>query len=270
MPSVSVKVVLSDRKEILNWQIHPVIGNPSLCKFFHLLATGEISPEVFINNNYHDFVLRVKVGNLLKDEFINVNIQYNLNEILQTIGNFVLFELLIPEDYQPPIQKEKMHLENLYIIEWIRNNGRARAIYPPKEFEEFFNRLDLSSYKNARPQFDYDCVNRYANLLFGHLNMPWIEKSQFNWLFPLLEKFSNCLIEYSTYLNEQNIEISKNHQLEFPVRSLDDSISIKIYDGTSFFSSPQTKSNYESLNNKLSTLSYWKVLDIEPFVPSKP
>lgn len=30
-----------------------------------------------------------------------------MNEILQQFGNFVLFELQIPEDYQPPIQKEK-------------------------------------------------------------------------------------------------------------------------------------------------------------------
>ncbi|CAG8732537.1 5158_t:CDS:2, partial [Racocetra fulgida] len=95
------------------------------------------------------------------------------------------------------------------IVEWIRNNGgdtcgiekmKVRAIYPPKEFEKFFNRSDPS------------------------------KKSQFTWLFPLLEKFSKCLVEYSTYLHEQNIEISKNHQLEIPVRLLDDSISIKVYD----------------------------------------
>ena len=88
MPSVSVKVVLSDRKEILNWQIHPVSGNPSLYEFFRLLSIGEISPEVFINKNYHDFLLKAKVGNSLKDEFVNVNIQCELNEILQSFGNF--------------------------------------------------------------------------------------------------------------------------------------------------------------------------------------
>ena len=99
MPSISVKVVLSDRKEILRWQIHPVAGNPSLHEFFRLLATGEISPEVFINKDYHDFLLKAKVGNSLKDEFVNVNIQCELNEISQTFGNFVLFELQIPEDY---------------------------------------------------------------------------------------------------------------------------------------------------------------------------
>lgn len=67
---------------------------------------------------------------------------------------------------------------------------RGRAIHLSKGFDEFFNRSDPSSYKNARPKFDYDCVNRYANLLFGHLNAPWIEKSQFTWLYPLLEKFN--------------------------------------------------------------------------------
>ena len=254
-----------------------------------------------------------------------------MNEILQTFGNFVLFELQIPEDYQPPIQKEKNAFRELMssasqlslpsfqlpkkpnkqdllrqdIVEWIRNNGggwngrsaaestgksfindllnaiwyidtcgiekmKGRAIHPPKEFEEFFNRSDPSSYKNARPKFDYDCVNRHANLLFGHLNAPWMEKSQFTWLCPLLEKFSKCLIEYSTYLHEQNIEISRNHQLEIPVRSIDDSISVKVYDGTNFFPNPQTKHNYNSLNDKLSTLSYWETLDIELFVPSEP
>ncbi|GBC37115.2 hypothetical protein GLOIN_2v1779246 [Rhizophagus irregularis DAOM 181602=DAOM 197198] len=70
MPSVSVKVTLSSRKEILRWQIHLVIENPSL-------------------------------------EFVDVNIQCELNEILQTFGNFILFELQIPEDYQPSsIQRE--------------------------------------------------------------------------------------------------------------------------------------------------------------------
>ena len=51
MPSVSVKVVLSDRKEVLKWQIHPVTGNPSLSEYFHLLANGLISPEIFINKD---------------------------------------------------------------------------------------------------------------------------------------------------------------------------------------------------------------------------
>ena len=55
MPSASVKVILSSRKEVLKWQIHPVIGNPSLSEFFRLLATGQISPEVFINIDYQNF-----------------------------------------------------------------------------------------------------------------------------------------------------------------------------------------------------------------------
>lgn len=49
---------------------------------------------------------------------------------------------------------------------------KGRSIYPSKEFEEFFNRSDPSNYKNARPKFNYDCLNRHANLLFGHLNTP--------------------------------------------------------------------------------------------------
>jgi hypothetical protein len=332
MPSASVKVVLSDRKELLNWQIHPVVGNPSLYEFFHLLATGKISPEVFIDRNYHDFPLKAKIGSSLKDEFVNVNIQCELSEILQSFGNFVLFELQIPEDYNhAPIQEEKNAFKVLIsssaqlvlpsfqlpkkpnkkdllrqdLIEWIKDNGggwngrlaaestgkffindllnaiwyidtcgiekmRGRAIHPPKEFEEFFNRSDPSSYKSARPKFDYDCTNRHANLLFGHLNAPWIEKSQFTWLYPLVEKFSKCLIEYSKYLRNQNIEISKNHQLEVPIRSIDDSVSVKVYNGAIFFPNPQTKYNYNSLNDKLSTLPYWETLDIEPFVPSEP
>jgi hypothetical protein len=44
MLSINVKVVLSNRKEIFNWQIHPVTGNLSLSEFFCLLATGKISP----------------------------------------------------------------------------------------------------------------------------------------------------------------------------------------------------------------------------------
>ena len=147
---------------------------------------------------------------------------------------------------------------------------KGRAIHPPKELEEFFNKSDLSSYKNARPQFDYDCLNRHANLLFGHLNAPWIDSSQFTWIYPIVERFSKCLNEYSTYLRTQNIKIGENHQLEIPVRSIDDSINVKIYDGIQVFSNSHTKLKYKSLNNKLSTLPFWEVLDIEPFVPSEP
>jgi len=127
---------------------------------------------------------------------------------------------------------------------------RGRVIHLLKEFDEFFNRSDPSSYKSARPKFDYNCVNRYANLFFGHLNVPWIEKSQFTWLYPLLEKFSKCLTEYSTYLHEQNVKISKNYQLEIPVRSMNNSVSVKVYNSTSFFSNSLTKYSYDSLNNK--------------------
>jgi hypothetical protein len=56
------------------------------------------------------------VGHSLRDEFVNVNIQCELNEILQTFRKFVLFELQISEDYYPPIQNEKMHLEYLSLI----------------------------------------------------------------------------------------------------------------------------------------------------------
>ncbi|CAB5374251.1 unnamed protein product [Rhizophagus irregularis] len=331
MPSISVKVILSNRKEVLKWQIHPIIGNPSLSEFFHSLAIGQISPEVFINKDYQSFLLKAKIGNSLKDEFVDVNVQCELNEISQNFGNFVLFELQIPEDYQPVLQKEKDAFKVLIsnstqlslpsfnypkkpnkkdllhqnIVAWIKNNNggwkgkiaaesmgksfvndllnaiwyvdtcgvekmKGRAIHPPKEFEEFFYRSDPSSYKNARPNFDYDCLNRYANLLFGYLNAPWMENSQFTWLYPIVEKFTKCLNEYSTYLNVQRIEISENHQLEIPIRSIDDSISVKVYEGVRFFSNFQTKNIYDNLNNKLSTLPYWEVLDIEPFVPSEP
>ncbi len=84
-----------------------------------------------------------------------------------------------------------------------------------------------------------------------------------------MEKFTKCLNEYSIYLNMQNTEISENHQLEIPVRSIDDSISIKVYDGIHFFFNLYIKNIYNSLNNKLFTLSYWKVLDIKLFMLSK-
>ncbi|GES77225.1 hypothetical protein GLOIN_2v1779246 [Rhizophagus clarus] len=89
MPSISVKVILNNRKEVLRWQIHPIIGNPSLSEFFHSLAIGQISPEVFINKDYQNFLLKVKIGNSLKDEFVDINVQCELNEISQNFGNFV-------------------------------------------------------------------------------------------------------------------------------------------------------------------------------------
>ena len=320
MPSASIKVILSNKKKIVKWQIHPVIGNPSLSRFFYLLANEEISPKLFINKDYQEFLLKVKIGSSLKDDFVDVNIQCELNEVLQLFGNFIIFELLIPEDNQLILPKEKDAFKVLIsnstqlalpsfslpkkpnkkdllrqdIVTWIKNHDggwkgrvtaettgktfindllnaiwyadtcsiekiKGRAIHLPKELDEFFNRSDPSSYKNARPNFDYDCLNHYTSLLFG----PWMENSQFTWLYSIVEKFTKCLNEYSTYLNTKNIEIKRNHQLEIPVRSVDNSISVKIYDSHSL----QIKSIYNSLNDKLGTLPYWEALDIEPFVP---
>ncbi|GBB89722.1 hypothetical protein RclHR1_01650029 [Rhizophagus clarus] len=95
-------------------------------------------------------------------------------------------------------------------------------------------------------------------------------KSQFTWAYPIIEKFAKCLVKYHIYLNAQNIEISKNHQLEIPVRSMEDSISIKIYDATNFFPNFRAKYDYNNLNDKLFTLPYWKTLNIESFMPLKP
>ena len=94
-----------------------------------------------------------------------------------------------------------------------------------------------------------------------------MELSQFTWLYPIIEKFTKCLNEYSTYLKTQNTKTSRNHQLEVPVRSIDDSISVKIYDA---IRSLPTKSIYDDLNENLFTLPYWKTLDIESFLPSEP
>jgi hypothetical protein len=97
-----------------------------------------------------------------------------------------------------------------------------------------------------------------------------MDKFQFTWIYSIVKQFAKCLAEYSAYLNAQNIEISKNHQLEIPVRSMEDSISIKVYDGAQFFPNFHAKYNYNSLNDKLSALPYWETLNIEPFVPSEP
>ena len=48
---------------------------------------------------------------------------------------------------------------------------KGKVIHPPKKLEEFFNRSNPSNYKNVRSNFDYDCLNRYANLFFGYLNI---------------------------------------------------------------------------------------------------
>lgn len=77
--------------------------------FFSFIGfwTNLIRKFLSINKDYHDFLLKAKVGNSIKREFVDVNIQCELNEILQTFGNFILFELQIPEDYQPSsIQRE--------------------------------------------------------------------------------------------------------------------------------------------------------------------
>ncbi|RIA89165.1 hypothetical protein C1645_825250 [Glomus cerebriforme] len=181
--------------------------------------------KVFINKDYLDFLLKAKVRSSLKGEFVNVNIQCELNKILQAFGNFILFELQISEDYQPPLQKENNAFK--YVNTCGIEKMKGRAIHLPKELKEFFNKSDPSSYKNARPKFDYNCLDRHANLLFGHLNALWIDSSQFTWIYPIVERFSKCLNEYFTYLRTQNIKIGKNHQLEIPVRLIDDSINMK-------------------------------------------
>jgi len=46
------------------------------------LAIRQILSEVFINKDYQDFLLKAKIGSFLKDEFVDVNIQCELNEVL--------------------------------------------------------------------------------------------------------------------------------------------------------------------------------------------
>ncbi|CAB4431161.1 unnamed protein product [Rhizophagus irregularis] len=237
MPSISVKVVLSDRKKLLKWQIHPVIGNPSLCEFFHSLAIGQVSPEVFINKDYHEFLLKTKVGDSVKGEFFDVNIQCKFNEIAQNFGNFFLFELQIPEDYQLPLQKEKN------VFEILISNSTQLSL-PSFKLSKKLNRKDLLR------QDMVEWIKKNGGGWKGKIAAESIGRSFVNdllnaiWYVDMCEKFAKCLTEYHTYLKAQNIEISKNHQLEIPVRSMKDSISIKIYDAAHYFPNFRAKYNY--------------------------
>lgn len=39
--------------------------------FFHSLAIGQVSPEAFINKDYHKFLLKTKVGEIpLEENFL--------------------------------------------------------------------------------------------------------------------------------------------------------------------------------------------------------
>ncbi|PKK58505.1 hypothetical protein RhiirC2_796186 [Rhizophagus irregularis] len=64
--------------------------------------------------------------------------------------------------------------------------------------------------------------------------------------------------------------MSENHNLSIPVRSIDDLISVKVYDRIQFNSNSYNRQKYASLNNKLSTIPCWEVIDVKLFVPSKP
>ncbi|PKC16320.1 hypothetical protein RhiirA5_407138, partial [Rhizophagus irregularis] len=97
-----------------------------------------------------------------------------------------------------------------------------------------------------------------------------MDNFQFTSIYPVIERFSKCLNEYSTYLKEQDIKMSENHNLSIPVRSIDDLISVKVYDRIQFNSNSYNRQKYASLNNKLSTIPCWEVMDVEPFVPSEP
>ncbi|GES80328.1 hypothetical protein GLOIN_2v1779246 [Rhizophagus clarus] len=231
MPSISIKVILSNRKEVLRWQIHPIIGNPLLSEFFHSLVIGQILLEVFINKDYQNFLLKAKIGNSLKDEFVDVNVQYAFKVLISNSIQLSLPSFNLPKK---PNKKDLLHHD---IVVWIKNNDggwkgriavesigksfindllnaiwyvdtcgvekmKGRAIHPPKELEEFFNRSDPSSYKNTRPKFDYNCLGRYANLLFGYLNASWMENSQFTWLYPIRvdESLGNKEITNKSYI----------------------------------------------------------------------
>ncbi|GBC04961.1 hypothetical protein RclHR1_05970018 [Rhizophagus clarus] len=85
-----------------------------------------------------------------------------------------------------------------------------------------------------------------------------MDKSQFMWVYPIIEKFAKCLAEYHIYSNTLNIEISNNHQLEIPVRLIEDSISIKIYDAAHFFPSFQPSKKYGLIHQNMPDNIYYK------------
>src|SRR3954449_2864858 len=84
------------------------------------------------------FLLKAKVGSSIKGEFVNVNIQCELKEILQIFGNFVLFELQIPEEYQLPLQRER---ENNAFRVLISNS--AQLVLPLFKLSKRPNKKDL-------------------------------------------------------------------------------------------------------------------------------
>ncbi|CAG8789107.1 28598_t:CDS:2, partial [Gigaspora margarita] len=143
------------------------------------------------------------------------------------------------------------------------------SYYIPELFIGFFDRTTPESYKESRKLFNAIELNLHCQALALHTTSQWILKPSFAWLHEPYSNLITTILNYVSFLNQQNEITTKNHASLTPVRSIEQAVTIKIYKRNTHIIS-NNKIKYRQLENALKDLPLWTPLDIENFLLADP
>ena len=96
------------------------------------------------------------------------------------------------------------------------------------------------------------------------ITLPWLLNKKFSHFKESLVMLVNGLSKYYSFMTVMKQRTADNNRKEEPVRSLDDSWSITIFEGEK---NQATKPEYAALNRAVNDLEYYTPLDLCNFEP---
>lgn len=228
--------------------------------------------------------------------------QNSFTVMMQNARNARQSRLNLPTFSQSGRIDRKQALRN-DIIDWIRNHGggwtqsyantqgkqfitslteaiwyidmrdhkklEERSYHIPALLHEFFGRASPESYKESRKSFDANELNLHCQALAPYTTSSWMLMTNFDWLRDALENFIVAISNYAGFLQRQRDITAGNHASEVPVRTTDQSTTIRIHKGNVWVA-PIDKNKYYRLKCFLADLLPWEPVDIEEYLPTDP
>ena len=93
--------------------------------------------------------------------------------------------------------------------------------------------------------------------------------ANFDWLRDALDNFIVAISNYAGFLQRQRDITGRNHALEVPVRTIDQSTTIRIHK-RNIWVAPIDKGKYYRFECFLTNLLPWIPVDIEEYLPTDP
>src|SRR5205085_6625535 len=117
--------------------------------------------------------------------------------------------------------------------------------------------------------FDANELNLHCQALAPYATSSWILMARFDWLRDVFDRFIVAISNYVGFLQRQRDTTAVNHASEGPVRTVEQSTTIKIHK-KNIWIAPIDKTKYYHLENSLIDLPPWKPVDIEEYLPINP